>query len=67
MLNTYFLFISSDKIDEISRNKERNTNTPHDVIFDVIKLNDAGKIACPLNAVQHIFIDSLSVSMLEWK
>ena len=40
--------------------------TMHDVIFDVIKPNDAEKIACPLNIVQHIFIDSLSVSMLEW-
>ena len=40
---------------------------PHDVIFDVIKSINTGKIACPLTIDQHIFIGSLSVSMLEWK
>ena len=55
------------KLHGISLYTKRYANTPHDVIFDVIKLNDSGKIACPLNKVQHIFIDSLSVSMLEWK
>ena len=40
---------------------------PHGVIFDVIKPNNIGKIACPLNVIQHIFIDSFSGSMLEWK
>ena len=58
---------SSDKLHDISRHTKRKANTPHDVIFDVIKPNDAGKIACPLNIVQHIFMDSLSVNMLEWK
>ena len=51
----------------ISRYTKKNANTPHDVIFDVIKPNDAGKIACPVNIFQDIFNDSLSVSMLEWK
>ena len=58
---------SNDKLHDIAQNTKRNANTPHDVIFDIIKPNDARKIACPLNIVQHIFIDSLSVSMLEWK
>ena len=40
---------------------------PHDVIFDIIKPNDAGKMVCPMNIVQNIFIDFLSVSLLEWK
>ena len=40
-----------------------NAYMPH----DVTKPNDAGKIVYPLNVVQHIFIDSLSVNMLEWK
>ena len=57
----------NDKLHDISWNTKRNANMPHDIIFDFIKPNDAGKIACPLNIVQHIFIDSLSVSMLEWK
>ena len=55
------------KLHDISRYAKRNDNTPHDVIFDVIKPNDAGKMACPMNIVQHIFIDFLSFSMLEWK
>ena len=55
---------SNDKLHDISRYTKKNANTPHDVIFNVIKPNDA----CPLNIVQHIFfIDSLSVSILEWK
>ena len=58
---------SNDKLHDISRYGIRNANTPHDIIFDVIKPNDAGKIACPLNIVQHIFIVSHSVSMLDWK
>ena len=57
---------SNDKLHDISRYTKRNANTPYEIIFDVIK-PDAGKIACLLNIVQHIFIDSLSVSMLEWK
>ena len=39
----------------------------HDVIYDIIKPNDTRKITCPLNAVQLFFIDSVSISMLEWK
>ena len=60
---------SNDKlhVHDISWYTKMNANTPYDIIFNVIKPNDAGKIACPLNIVQHIFIDSLSVSMLEWK
>ena len=57
----------NDKLHNISRYAKRNDNMPHDVIFDVIKPNDAGKMACPMNIVQHVFIDFLSVSMLEWK
>ena len=57
----------NDKLHDISWFAKRNDNTPHDVIFDVIKPNDAGKMACPMNIVQRVFIDFLSVSMLEWK
>ena len=39
----------------------------YDIIFDVIKLNDTRKITCQLKVISHIFIDYLSVSMLEWK
>ena len=71
MLHTNSLFKiignSNDNLHNISRYRKRNANTPHDVIFDIMKLNYAGKIAWLLNIVQHIFIDSLSVSMLEWK
>ena len=66
MLHTYSLFkcLGLRMINKyVSRYTKRNDNTPHDVIFDVIKPNDAGKIACPMNRVQHIFNDSLSVSM----
>ena len=35
---------SCDKLHGISWNSERNINTANDVIFDVIKLNDTGKI-----------------------
>ena len=55
---------SNDNLHDILRYRKRNVNSPHYVIFDVIKPNDAGKIACPLNIVEHIFIDSLSVGML---
>ena len=58
---------SNDKLHDISWYTKRKAKMPHDVIFDVIKPNDAGKIECLLNVVQHIFIDSLSVIMLEWK
>ena len=51
---------STDKLHDISRYTIRNANTHNDVIFDLIKPKDAGKIACPLNIVQHIFIDFLS-------
>ena len=44
-----------DKLHYMSLNTERNGNTPQDVVFDALKLNDTGKIACPLNVVQHIF------------
>ena len=37
----------------------------HDVIIDVIKLDATRKLTCLLNVVQHIFIDSLSINMLE--
>ena len=40
--------------------RKNNANTHHGVIFDIIKPNDAS------NIVQHIFIDSHSLSMLEW-
>ena len=55
----------SDKLNNISQNTERNTNTPHDIIIS----NDAGKIASLLNVhvVQHISIDYLSITMLKWK
>ena len=56
---------SNDKLQDISWYTKRNANMPHVVIFDAIKSNDTGKIACPLNIIQHISIDSLSVSMLE--
>ena len=48
---------------KVPQNTERNVNnTAHDVISDVIKPNDTRKITCPPNVVQHIFIDSLSIS-----
>ena len=53
----------TDELYDITWYTKRNANMPH----DVIKPNDAGKIACPQKIVQHIFIDSLFVSMLEWK
>ena len=34
-----------------------NDNTPHDVIFDVIEPNDAGKMVCPMNIVQMYFLN----------
>ena len=45
----------SDILYGISRNTERNVNTAHDVIHDIIKPNDTRKIIHPLNIVQHIF------------
>ena len=53
----------NNKLHDISWYAKSNDNTPHDVIFDVIKPNDAGKMACLMNKVQHIFIDFLSVRM----
>ena len=73
MLHTHYLFkrpvyqYLSDKLQDIPRNTERNIDMAHDVISDIIKSNDAKKITCPLNVVQHILIDSLSIVMLEWK
>ena len=57
MLHTHFnrLGYSSDELHDISRYKERHTNTAHDVIFDVIKLNDTWKTISPIIVVQHIF------------
>ena len=42
---------ASDKVElhDISRYTKRNSNASHDVIFDVLKPNDAEEIACPLN------------------
>ena len=54
MLHTYSLFklfmtgTLNDKLHDISRYTKKNANTPHDIIFDFNKLNDAGEIACPL-------------------
>ena len=53
----------NDKLHNISRYTKRNANMPHDVIFDVIKPNDARKISCPLNIVQHIFTNFLYFRM----
>ena len=39
----------NDKLHDISRYTKRNAKTPHCNIFDVVKPNDAWKIACPLN------------------
>ena len=48
-------------------NSEKNIDTKYDDKFDIIKAKDTRNITCPHNVVQYIFVDSLSISMLEWK
>ena len=63
MLQTQY----SAKLHGISRHTERNAFTEYGVGIDVIKTIESRKITCPVNVVQHIFIDYLSNNMIEWK
>ena len=46
---------SGDKLHDKSRNTDRNINTAHDVIFDIIKPNDTRKFT-KISSAYFLFI-----------
>ena len=54
---------TSEKVHDTSWNTERNVNTEHDVIFDVIIPINNRKIIYSLNVVQHVSIQHVSMEI----